>query len=180
MAANRRPYRLFPLAVSHGSGIESVEAGLCGPFAERFHSPPQRVPVADVQYLLRTSWNPVDEAYEYTNTGMHQLILSIYIDLSCFHRGAEDAPYKEHLAQCLDFPNFGVSAQIGSGVVRGGPEVRFHEDSTRVRGFHEALRGLRGGASTKKSTTCCWGYHLSLFFKGGTLLSRLFLAAFGE
>ena len=58
--------------------------------------------------------------------------------------------------------SFGVSAQIGSGVVRGGPEVRFHEGSTRVppgggpgwfgvrRGFHEGstsvpLRGLRDG-----------------------------------
>ena len=60
--------------------------------------------------------------------------------------------------------SFGVSAQIGSGVVRGGPEVRFHEGSTRVpRGFHEDLRGLRGGASTKKSTACCWGYHLRFF-----------------
>ena len=28
--------------------------------------------------------------------------------------------------------------------------------STRVpRGFHEVLQGLRGGASTKKSTVCC-------------------------
>ena len=34
--------------------------------------------------------------------------------------------------------SFGVSAQIGSGVVRGGPEVRFHKGSTRVLpGFHE-------------------------------------------
>ena len=35
--------------------------------------------------------------------------------------------------------SFRVSAQIGSGVVRGGPEVRFfHEGSTRVPpGFHE-------------------------------------------
>ena len=64
-----------------------------------------------------------------------------------------------------------VPAQIGSGVVRGGPEVRFHEGSTRVpprfhesstrvppglhQGFHEVLQGLRGGASTKKSTACC-------------------------
>ena len=63
--------------------------------------------------------------------------------------------------------SFGVSAQIGSGVVRGGPEVRFHEGSTRVpRGFHKVLRGLQGGASTKKSTACCWGYHLSFFFWG--------------
>ena len=28
--------------------------------------------------------------------------------------------------------SFGVSAQVGSGVVRGGAEVRFHEGSTRV------------------------------------------------
>ena len=34
--------------------------------------------------------------------------------------------------------SFGVSAQICSGVVRGGPEVRFHQGSTRVpRGFHQ-------------------------------------------
>ena len=39
--------------------------------------------------------------------------------------------------------SFGVSAQIGSGVVRGG---RFHQGSTRVPPrFHEVLRGLRGG-----------------------------------
>ena len=30
--------------------------------------------------------------------------------------------------------SFGVSAQIGSGVVRGGPEVRFHKGSIRVPG----------------------------------------------
>ena len=59
----------------------------------------------------------------------------------------------------------GVSAQIGSGV--RGPEVRFHEDSTRVApGFHEGLRGLRGGASTKKSTACCFSF-LLFFFGGG-------------
>ena len=56
--------------------------------------------------------------------------------------------------------SFGVSAQIGSGV-RGGPAVRFYMGSTRVsRGFHEVLRGLRGG----ESAACCWGYHLSLLF----------------
>ena len=34
--------------------------------------------------------------------------------------------------------SFGVSAQIGPGVVRGGPEVRFHKGSTRVPpGFYE-------------------------------------------
>ena len=31
-------------------------------------------------------------------------------------------------------------------------------------GFHEVLRGLRGGVSTKKSTACCWGCHLIFFF----------------
>ena len=63
---------------------------------------------------------------------------------------------------CFLFPptagSFGVSAQIGSGVVRGGPEVRFHQGSARVP------RGLRGGASTEKSTAFCWGSHLSLFY----------------
>ena len=54
---------------------------------------------------------------------------------------------------------------IGKQLVRGGPEVRFHEGSTRVPpGFHEVLRGLRGGASTKRSSACCWRYYLSCFF----------------
>ena len=52
------------------------------------------------------------------------------------------------------FLSFGVSAQIGSGVLRGGPEVRFHQGSAKVpRGS-----AMRGGASTKKSTECCWNY----------------------
>ena len=42
---------------------------------------------------------------------------------------------------CFFYPptaeSFGVSAQIGSGVVRGIPQARFHEGSTRV------LRRLR-------------------------------------
>ena len=62
-------------------------------------------------------------------------------------------------------------------MVRGSPEVRFHQGSTRVPpGFHQGCtrvppgflqgftrvpRGLQGGASTKKSTASCWGYHLS-------------------
>ena len=117
----------------------------------------------------------------------------------------------------LTAESFGVSAQIGSRVVRGGPEVRFHGGSARVPpgfhqvppGFHQGSTrvppgfhqrstkvppstrvtpgfhqfhqgstrdsrvprcsgGLRGGASTEKSTekstACCWGYHLSLFY----------------
>ena len=44
--------------------------------------------------------------------------------------------------------SFGVSAQIGSGVVRGGPEVRFHEGSTRVPpGFHQVPRGCHEGST---------------------------------
>ena len=47
--------------------------------------------------------------------------------------------------------SFGVSAQIGSGVVR--VPRGFHQGSTRVpRAFHDVLRGL---PSTKKSTACC-------------------------
>ena len=47
--------------------------------------------------------------------------------------------------------NFGVSAQIGSGVVPDGPEVRFHERSTRVppesnEGSHQVPRGCARGA----------------------------------
>ena len=54
--------------------------------------------------------------------------------------------------------SFGVSAQIGSGVVRGGPEVRFYKGSTRVPpDFHLVLRGLRGGP----------GHHgLTKFYEG--------------
>ena len=58
--------------------------------------------------------------------------------------------------------------------VRGGfPEVRFHEGSTR---FCEDR--MLPGASTKKSTACCWGYHLSLFCSGLSLLS-VFLGCLG-
>ena len=62
--------------------------------------------------------------------------------------------------------SLGVSAQIGSGVVRGGPEVRIHESSTRVSPqFHEVLQGGVVRA-VEKGTACCWGYHLSLFGLG--------------
>ena len=47
------------------------------------------------------------------------------------------APCQVH--QLLLFPQlkaFGVSAQIGSGVARGGHEVRFHE------GFHQIHQGF--------------------------------------
>ena len=52
--------------------------------------------------------------------------------------------------------SFAASAQTGSGVVLGSPEVRFHQASNRLppgchqgatrvpSGFHEVLRGLRG------------------------------------
>ena len=45
--------------------------------------------------------------------------------------------------------SFGVSAQIGSGVVRGDPELRFHQGSTRVPpGFHQgSTRGFHQGST---------------------------------
>ena len=70
-----------------------------------------------------------------------------------------------HLSFSPTAESFGVSAQTGSGVVRGGPAVRFHEGSTRVpQGFHEGSTTFCDGASIKKSTACCWGYHLSYLF----------------
>ena len=50
---------------------------------------------------------------------------------------------------CPTVKSFGVSAQIGSGVVRGGPGVRFHEGSTRVPTkvpprFHQVLQRAAG------------------------------------
>ena len=52
--------------------------------------------------------------------------------------------------------SFGVSAQIGSGVVRGCPRYCAHEGSTKVPpGFH----GRVG----------CWGYRLSFFFVAAAL-----------
>ena len=39
--------------------------------------------------------------------------------------------------------SFGVSAQIGSGVVRGGPEVRFHEGAST--GFHQSFTRVPPG-----------------------------------
>ena len=48
--------------------------------------------------------------------------------------------------------SFGVSAQIGSGVVRGGPQLRFHEGSTRVPPeFHQVLRVVRGGLGSTRA-----------------------------
>ena len=56
--------------------------------------------------------------------------------------------------------SFGVSAQIGSGVVRGDPDLRFHPGSTRVPpsarfppGFHHILQGLRGGPGFHEGST---------------------------
>ena len=56
-------------------------------------------------------------------------------------------------------PSFGVSAQIGSGVVRGGPEVRFHGGSTRVRpGFHQGSTRVPPGFH-QGSTRVPPGFH---------------------
>ena len=68
---------------------------------------------------------------------------------------------------CCVFPptagSCGVSAQIGSRVVRGGPEVRFHEGSSRVPpGLHHgSTRVPRGAARAagwcehKNEHRCC-------------------------
>ena len=66
--------------------------------------------------------------------------------------------------------SFGVSAQIGSGVVPDGPEVRFHEGSTRVP----------RGSARGESTACCWGCHLNLFFLGRATVLNLFTVYFGQ
>ena len=48
----------------------------------------------------------------------------------------------------LTAESFGISAQIGSRVVRSGPEVGFHEGSTRVpQGFHNQFRKGYGKTS---------------------------------
>ena len=56
-----------------------------------------------------------------------------------------EVPYQGNPKEIYFSPtadSFEVSAQIGSGVVRGGPEVRFHEGSTRVpQGFHQVPPG---------------------------------------
>ena len=44
-------------------------------------------------------------------------------------------PMTRSVDNLIDSPtagSFGFSAQTGSGVVRGGPEVRFHGGSTRL------------------------------------------------
>ena len=70
---------------------------------------------------------------------MHALPVRDFLEQSTLN-------WAEYLCYSLGFisffsptaESFGVSAQIGSGVVRGGPEVRFHEGSTRVPPkFHE-------------------------------------------
>ena len=75
-----------------------------------------------------------------------------HVDVFVFE--GKNKPTRNHHGFGLFPPTAGVSAQIGAGVVWGGPEVRFHEGSTRV------LRGLRGSASTQTTTARCWGYHL--------------------
>ena len=85
-------------------------------------------------------------------------------------RGAKtQRPLCQPMAPLLDFSptakSFGVSAQIGSGVVRGGPEVRFTrvpQGSTRVPpGFHQGSTrfcegcGVVRGGLRQGSTRFC-------------------------
>ena len=62
--------------------------------------------------------------------------------------------------------SFGVSAQIGSGGVRGGPEVRFHEGSTI--GFHQGSTRVPPGFH-QGSTRVPPGFH-----QGSTRVPRGF------
>ena len=81
-----------------------------------------------------------------------------------------DLSWRGYMAP-LVFPQLTALGSQPDGL-RGGPgrpggkvPRGFHQGSTRVPpGFHEVLQGLQGGASTKKSTACCWGYELSLLF----------------
>ena len=72
----------------------------------------------------------------------------------------------------LSFPptaeSFGVSAQMGSGVVRGGPDARFHDSSTRVpQGFHEgSTRFCEGGVVREKEHRMLLGISPELIFPG--------------
>ena len=63
--------------------------------------------------------------------------------------------------------SFGVSAQIGSGVVRGDPELRFHQGSTRVPpGFHQGSTRVPPGFH-QGSTRVPPGFHQVLQGRGG-------------
>ena len=73
----------------------------------------------------------------------HRQRLGAASQTSSKFRGHRNTEKKPQLTSRTKFfsptaESFGVSAQIGSGVVRGGPEGRFHEGSTRVPpGFYE-------------------------------------------
>ena len=72
------------------------------------------------------------------------VLVSVSICLICFSPAAE---------------SFGVSAQIGSGVVWGGPEVRLREDSIRVPpGFHQGSTRVPPGFH-QGSTRVPPGFH---------------------
>ena len=74
-----------------------------------------------------------------TSLGCNQRSFPIIV-VSCFFDGPSS-----FLCVSPKAESFGVSAQTGSGVVRGGPEGRFHEGSTRVpRGFHDSTRFCEG------------------------------------
>ena len=74
---------------------------------------------------------------------------SLHRDLGCLGRAELEEAWASFLAS--------ETRCCGKITVFGAP---FMASETR---FCEVLRGLRGGASTKKSTAC-WGYHLSFFF----------------
>ena len=82
---------------------------------------------------------------------------------SCLHDTFKLVSGHQHIVPEYVFSptaeSFGVSAQIGSGVVRGGPEVRFHEGSTRVPpGFHQGSTRVPPGFH-QGSTRAPPGFH---------------------
>ena len=92
----------------------------------------------------------------------------------CGSRPAAEAPRSCLLFLCFSptAESPGVPAQLGCGVARGGPEVRFNEGYTRAPpGFHEgSTRFGEGCGVVRARKRCCWGCHLSLFFSAAQLL----------
>ena len=100
----------------------------------------------------RRKRNETPNTYEYINNfDCLSYILVYYVYVST-------RDVCKHIYSCSPTAeSFGVSAQIGSGVVRGGPEARFHQGSTRVPpGFHQGSTRVPTGFQ-QGSTKFCEG-----------------------
>ena len=84
--------------------------------------------------------------------------------VQCGHLKHHPFAQKETAFVCFSptAESFGVSAQIGSGVVWGSPEVRFHEGSRVARGFYEGCGVVRA----QKENRMLLGISPELFFGG--------------